>query len=92
MRLHEYQCQKCLIRFTIQDWELSGRILCAPCAEEELREQQARYMRYQPVKCPVCYRPVVKTPGGKIGGHFDRAGSGCPASWESFTITLRTAG
>jgi hypothetical protein len=41
--------------------------------------------------CPVCRRPVEKTPMGKIAGHFDRAHTTCPASWETYTITIGAA-
>lgn len=41
--------------------------------------------------CPVCRRLVERTPAGKIAGHMDKARTTCPASWESYTITVGTA-
>jgi hypothetical protein len=32
--------------------------------------------------CPICRRPVRRTRRHNIGGHFDKAGNPCPASYE----------
>ncbi|MCA4760879.1 MULTISPECIES: hypothetical protein [Mycobacterium] len=41
--------------------------------------------------CPVCWTRVHRTPVGKIAGHFDKARQYCPASWETYAITIGAA-
>jgi hypothetical protein len=32
--------------------------------------------------CPICRRPVQPTKLGNVGGHLDKAGHPCPASYN----------
>jgi hypothetical protein len=39
--------------------------------------------------CPICRRPVMPTKLGNVGGHLDKAGHPCPASYNlAYTHTL----
>jgi hypothetical protein len=40
-------------------------------------------------RCPVCHNHVNQTIHGNIEGHFDKAKRPCPASGETFDISLR---
>lgn len=41
--------------------------------------------------CPVCWRPVERTPAGCIRGHLDKANGPCVGSYEPFQIALMDA-